>query len=298
MKIAFAHYRFHYEGREVATYGKCMVRELRARGHEVTEIPKTRFKDDNQYKQFDLLIDVDSGRDMNGDYGWHLHDAPVPIPSVAFFIDTHGKTDLHARISRRADHVFFAVWDKRNVFADHDSAHWCPNFTDLEFFDREQHKEAVPKFNFGFFGSKGGLDRADPMIALAQKYNWTYDVRQISIKGKHQWPRTAEAMANCKVLWNHGQKHDDPNLRVLESMAMGRVLINPQDDRSGIGYLFEPWIDYLPYVPYTCEELFERMKFAINRLDACAKIAENAYQKVIHNHLTKHRIKQIMEVVS
>jgi spore maturation protein CgeB len=205
---------------------------------------------------------------------------------------------MHSRIARRADHVFFAVWDKRDLFADHSSAHWAPNFTDLEYFNREHHKAITPEFDFGFFGSKGGLERAEPMKDIANKNNWTYDVRQVGSKGKHQWPSTAEAMSKCKALYNHDQKHDGPNLRVIESMAVGRVLITPNDPRSGMGYLFEPWQDYLPYTPYTCEGLEERMKFAIGRENACTQIAENAYQKVVKNHLTKHRINQILEVVN
>lgn len=297
MKIAFAHYRFFYKDKEVATYSRCMIRELEALGHEVIELDKTRLQNDNDYKQFDLLIDVDCGRNLEGKYDWHLVE-PIPIPSIVYLIDSHGKPDIHSKVARRADHVFFAVWNKRDLFADHQSAHWAPNFTDLEYFDKEKYKDIEPQYDFGFFGSKGGLNRADAMIDLAKKNNWTYDVRQVNKKGKHQWPATAEAMANCKVLWNHGQKHDCPNLRVIESMAMGRVLINPDDVRSGMGHLFEPWQDYIPYTPYTCEHLLERMKFAISRSDACEQISNNAYKKVIHNHLTKHRIKQIMEVIN
>jgi spore maturation protein CgeB len=108
---------------------------------------------------------------------------------------------------------------------------------------------------------------------------------------------TGIAMGRCKALFSHGQKHDGPNQRVLESMAVGRVLISDNDIRSGMGHLFEPWIDYLPYTPYSCEGLERAMLFVGRKPEACAKIAENAYNKVVKNHLIKHRVKQIMEVV-
>lgn len=296
MQILFAYYKHYYQDEVVPSYGTCMVRELRALGHDVIETGKERFDNLNKYKRFDLLIDLDSGRNSKGQYGWHLHDGPVPIPSVAYFIDTHGKQDIHAKCAARADHVFFAPWVKRDVFSDHESAWWAPCATDLEYFNLEQRSNK-PEFDFGFYGSKGGLDRAEPMIALCKKHSFTYDVRQISKQYKHQWPMTGIAMGRCKALFSHGQKHDGPNQRVLESMAVGRVLISDNDIRSGMGHLFEPWGEYIPYTPYSCEGLEKAMLFVKRKPEACAKIAENAYNKVVKNHLIKHRVKQIMEVV-
>lgn len=297
MKILFAYYRYFHDNEQVPTYAMCMVRELRALGHDVIEVNKTRFDDLEKYKRFDLLIDVDSGRDKKGKYEWHLANGPVPIPSVAYFIDTHGKPDIHARVSARSDHVFFAVWNKRDVFSDHESAHWAPCATDLNYFNQEQ-KVDKPQFNFGFFGSKGGLNRADPMIEVCKKHGFTYDVRQIASQYKIAWPHTGNAMGNCEALFNHGQKHDDPNQRVMESMAVGRVIITPTDIRSGIGFLFEPWQDYIPYTPYSCDGLEKAMLFTARKPEACEKIAQNAYNKVSKNHTIKHRVKQIMEVVN
>ncbi|GAH03311.1 unnamed protein product, partial [marine sediment metagenome] len=275
MQILLAYYRFYTNHDQIATYGMCMARELRALGHDVVEVDKKRFDKLEKYKRFDLLIDLDSGRNQKGEYDWHLTAGPVPIPSVAYFIDTHGKPEIHARVAARADHVFFAPWVKRDVFSDHDSAHFAPCATDLEYFNLSQRSD--PKFNFGFFGSKGGLDRTAPMIAQCQKHNFTYDVRQIAGQYKNSWPMTGIAMGRCEALFNHGQKHDDPNQRVMESMAIGRVLITPNDLRSGMGHLFEPWQDYIPYTPYSCDGLERAMLFVARKPEACAKIAENAY---------------------
>ena len=296
MKILFAYYKSYYNNEEVPTYGTCMVRELRALGHDVIESGKERFDDLDKYKRFDLLIDLDSGRNVKGEYEWHLANGPVPIPSVAYLIDTHGKPDIHARVAARADHVFFAPWVKRDVFSDHESSHWAPCATDLTYFNLGQRAEE-PSFNFGFFGSKGGLSRADAMIEICKKHSFTYDVRQIAGQYKQAWPMTGIAMGRCEALWNHGQKHDDPNQRVMESMAVGRVLITPTDLRSGLGHLMEPWQDYIPYTPYSCEGLERAMLFVGKKPEACAKIAENAYNKVAANHLIKHRVKQVMEVI-
>lgn len=294
MNILCAHNRWYDNyGEEIMTYSRCMVREFIKAGHMVVETGKQRLST-AEYKKFDFFIDVDSGRDAEGNYDWHLMD-PVPIPSAAFLIDSHGKPDLHRHIGHYADHVFFAVWNRRDLFADHKSAHWTPNFTDLAFL--EGSGDVDIDYDFGFIGSKKGLARAEPLRKIAQNNGWSCNVKEVAKKNGHRWPATAKEMLRCKVLFNHGQKHDDPNLRVMESMYCGRALITPNDPESGMGWLFEPWIDYIPYEAHTYKGLEERMTWAMNRPDACEQIANNAYRKVNANHLTRHRIKKVLEVI-
>lgn len=297
MKILFAHNLFYMGGTlaPIHTYSRCMMRELRALGHDVVEVTKEPLALE-KYKRFDLLFEVDCGRDLKGNESWHGHNREIPIPSVAYLIDSHGKPDLHYALQRNYTHVFFAVWDQRDLFRDHKSAHWCPNFTDAEHFN-PKFKAVVPKYDFGFFGSKGGLKRADKLKEYANKNGWSYHVAQAGNKGTQRWPATAQAMGECSILFNHGQKHDDPNLRVMESMAMQLPLITPSDPRSGIGYLFEPWQDYIPYEGYSFNGLEKAMHFAYHKREAAQRIAEAAWTKVMTKHLTEHRIAQIMGVV-
>ena len=297
MKIAFAANKWEHKGEKVWTYADCMVSDLESReGIEVTEVGKDRLTPE-EYAKFDLLIDVDSGRDTKGEYKWHLAE-PVNIPSVLYLVDSHGHPDLHQSLSIHADHVFFAVWAKRELFNGHSSEYWTPNFTDKHWFN-PGYKKLSPQFDVGFFGSKHGLDRTKPLEALCKIDGWSSDIRQVNKKGKPQWPHTAEAMGNCKVLFNHGQKHDDPNLRVIESMALNIPLITPNDPRSGIGYVFEPWQDFIPYEAYSYDGLQERLRFALDtHIEAAAEIATNAYNKVMDEHLTEHRINHILEVVN
>jgi hypothetical protein len=296
MKILFAYYKHYINHEPVPSYGRSMVRELKALGHDVIEVDKTRFDDPEKYKRFDLLIDLDSGRNTDGKYDWHLFKDRVPIPSVAYLIDTHGKPDEHARVAARADHVFFAVWDKRDVFADHPSAHWLPCFTDEEYFNLG-HRAETPEFNWGFFGSKGGLARAEPMILICKKHGFTYDVDQVGKQYRVQWPHTAQRMGNCEALYNCGQKHD-VNQRIFESMMVGRPLVTNYDDRMGIGWLFERWQHYIPYESYTMEGLERAMTFVARKPEAAKKIAEQAYNEVKQKHLVQHRVAKVLEVVN
>lgn len=296
MQILVAHTKAYYRDEQIITYSDSLVREIRAKGHAVTEVSKDRLSDDD-YKAFDLLVDIDCGRDLQGNYFFHAHDGPLPIKTAQIFIDTHGWSDLHKRVARHVDHVFFAVWDKRHVFEDLPSVTWFPNFTDLEIFDGEKHN-AEKTFDFCFFGSKGGIDRADKLVDFCKQNGYTYDVDEVGRRGKHRWPRTANRMAACRFGFNHGQKHDGPNLRVMETMAMKIPLICDNDPRDGKGYLFEPWQHYIPYEAYSYEGLEERMKWCLSHPKAAAKIAENAYNEIKNNHLAKHRVAQLLEVVT
>lgn len=299
MRIMLAHLARVWKDQTVETYARSMIRVLRERGHEVIEAGKTAHAD---YSDVDLLLDVDCGRNEQGELNWH-GEAVVPnVKSAVYLIDTHGNPSLHHRIAKNYNHVFFAVWAKRDVFSGHDSAHWCPNFTDKTWFDGAKYQGVVPSVDFGFFGSKGGLDRADRMKTVAEAYRWSYQVRQVNYQERHRWPHTAEAMANCKALFNHGQKHDGPNLRVIESMAMLRPLVTDHDPMDGMGKIFIPWFHYLPYGnfiketgTYSNEELEDVMQEALEPL--AHSIAQNAYNEVMAHHLVENRIDQILEVV-
>ena len=289
--------KFSYKDQLVQSYAQSVVREIKALGHEVTEIgPGTEWQHDFDFTSFDLVVDLDCGRNPHtGELNFRFHNTPSPIPSVVWFIDSHGNPTLHHRLARQYDHVFFAVWDKRDLFASHKSAHWCPNATDATWFN-SSFQSTHPSYDFGFFGSKMGLIRADPMKDICARHEWPCDVRQISTVNKHRWPYTAQAMGNCKALFNRGQKHDGPNLRVVESMAMGLPLISDQDPRSGMDKLFTPWEHYYPYDFSNYEGLEHLMKLVKTDYKKALNIGEAAMQEVHAKHLIKNRVQQMLEV--
>ena len=277
----------------VESYARCVHAELEKLGHTVDNVYGQEFTNPDYY---DVYLELDNGRDASGELGFgrHLTRSDIGIPMAVWFVDSHGRPDLHKALAPAYDHVFFAVWDKRDLFQGHPSAHWCPNATDPRFFYTD---EVEPQFDFGFFGSKTGLDRADTMIEICKKNGWTYDVRQIGGGPfKHKWPRTCEAMQNCKVLFNHGQKHDGPNLRVLESMAVGRPLISDLEERSGMSQLFKAGEHYLDYESYTKNGLEEKMKWAMENDVYALIMADRAWHEVRAKHLIKNRVEQMLEV--
>ena len=244
-------------------------------------------------KQADLFLDLDSGRNSEGNLSFQTEKPP--LPSAVRYIDTHGYPSFHKRLSYNYDHVFFAVWAKRDIFTHHTSVHWCPNASDSKYFYKDIQPDIHDSrpIDVGFFGSKGGLDRTDACRAICERHSWTTDFREIGRNGQ-RWPKTALAMAYCKVLFNQGQKHDGPNQRVIESMLMNRPLVTDHDDTDGMRELFEPGEHYLSYK--SDAELANNIEWCIREPSLATAMAKRAYEEALNKHQVKHRVAQILEV--
>ena len=287
----------------IETYARSMIRTLREKDHDVVVIPKEPLATDNAYKTSDVLLDIDCGRDKKGHLRWQGEKEKPPIKSMVYLVDSHGYPSAHRRLAKNYDHVFFAVWDKRDLFAKHPSAHWLPNFTDTKWFDRggvpyltTGTSEPVFPVDFGFFGTRGGHDRTIKLIELCIKNKWKCNVKEIGRNTGIRWPLTCLYMDSCKNLFNHAQKHDGPNLRVMESMAVGKPLVCDTDPRSGMDKLFDPFVHYIPY-EYDFSKLEEAMSFCMECPKEAQQIADNAYREVISKHLVGNRIDQMLEVL-
>jgi spore maturation protein CgeB len=290
---------FDKHGNPVISYSNSTHLALLKLGHTVTPMGEGHalesFKQiaTSALDQYELFLDVDSGRNKEGKLAFL--EEKCPIPSAVRYIDTHGYPSLHKRSAKFYDHVFFAVWDKRDIFTHHDSVHWCPNASDAKYF----YKDVLPEehdsrpLDIGFFGSKGGIDRADVLKDICSRHDWKVDIREIGKNGG-RWPATAEAMAQCKLLFNKGQKHDGPNQRVIESMLMNRPLLNDRDPRDGMSELFEEGEHYLGYA--SDSELADNIGWCLREPSLAGSMAQRAYALVIAKHQVKHRVEQILEV--
>jgi hypothetical protein len=275
----------------VETYARSVHYELEQLGHTVDNVYGQEFTNQSYY---DVYLELDNGRAPDGKLHFAENLDKVTIPKAVWFVDSHGQPDLHHLLAPHYNHVFFAVWARRELFTGHPSAHWCPNATDTRFF---YPIIGEPQFDFGFFGSQMGLDRADKMIDICEKQGWATDVRQIGGGPfKHKWPRTCHAMNGCATLFNCGQKHDGPNLRVLESMAIRRPLITEVDPKNGMDKLFVEGEHYLGYEAYTFKGLEEKMLYAKAHPGWSLSMAQKAYDLVVAKHLVKHRVVQMLEV--
>lgn len=296
MKIVVNHRTDYRDNKPVETYSRSYVHYLAKAGHEVTEIGEGLCDWSTvEFRNFDLLLDIDSGRNKQGELPF-IGDKINRVKKAVIFTDSHGHPTLHKRLSPHYNHVFFAVWSRRDLFAKHSSAHFLPNATDLRWFSPIEWGSDLFTFDFGFHGSKHGLDRADKLKEICAKNGWSHDVRQITNQYKQRWPHTALAMGQCLNLFNCGQKHDI-NLRWFESMACKRPLISDRDPMSGVDNLFQPWVHYVPYEAYTFKGLEEGMAWMLSYQDKCKVMAEAAYNLVKEKHTVENRVAQLLEVV-
>lgn len=273
----------------IETYARSVDRALVELGHKTSNVYNSEWDP----KDFDILLELDNGRDPQGNLGFGQHSGRTKgLPTAVWFVDSHGQPDLHKSLAPSYDHIFFAVWHRRDLFTGHKSAHWCPNATDPSFFYEILNDV---RFNFGFFGSKRGLDRANDMVEICKAQNWSYDVRSIGKAYKHKWPNTCEAMSNCAILYNRGQKHD-LNLRIFESMIVNRPLLNNIDEKNGMDQLFTLGEHYLGYSSKF--DLLSQMSYAIKNPTECAIIAAKAQKLVMEKHLIKHRVEQMLSVIT
>lgn len=285
-----------FDGAGAPCYAWSYVEAFREMGHFVRVTGEGR-PDDMWVdpEPWDLFLQIENGRNEKGELRLDLCP-DVQAPRAVLLIDSHGHPDLHAEVAKSYDHVFFAVWARRDLFAGHPSAHWCPNATDLKWFGAERFAHITPEFDVGFFGSKKGLSRADDLVAICKANGWTYDVRQVaSNRNVNRWPATGEAMARCRVLFNRGQKHDGPNQRVMESMAMGRPLLCDWDQQSGMSRLFGGGEHYVQYTDR--QDLEHSILLCMKEEAFTQNLARRGRAEVEANHLVKHRAAQILEVI-
>jgi len=308
MKIILG-YRMELDvkGRPIETYARSWHFYFKKAGHTVLPVGEGHpFKDIDDlgeiWKGFDLWLDIDNGRNKNGDLRFQYADQTrkekVNLPSAVRFVDTHGYPSLHHRAAKKYDHVFFAVWDKRDCFEGHKSVYWCPNASDERWF-YPIISPLTNKFSVGFFGTRGGIDRADELKEICEARRIECDVREVGRVGKQRWPETCKAMNDCRVLFNRGQKHDGPNQRVIESMLCGKPLITDRDPRDGMSKLFVENEHYLGYT--TKADLGIALDYALSEAGGentlALDMARRASALVRKKHLVQHRVEQVLEVV-
>lgn len=285
----------------VACYAQSCARILDERGHEVTAVGEgheIETLDKLNERDFDLLFEVENGRNTQGQLEFQQTKFNWKIPSVLWGIDQHGSPSLHRRAAKHYNHVMFAVWAQRDLFVNHPSAHWAPCATDLKWFNYCNYSHIDPTYQFSFLGSKGGLDRANPLISVCEKNGWTYNVKQVTKSHKHKWPMFAEELAKAKNLYNRSQKHDNPNQRVMESMAMKRpLLVDSTDNKDGLKKAFVEDVHFIGYDGFTYSDLEEKCKWVLDNPLAAREIAANAYIEVFRNHTIDSRMSLLMEII-
>lgn len=303
LKILVTYRQDIWNNQIVEKYARSVCKEILALGHQVKEAGPGHIKENFvniPFETYDHIIELETGRDDKGEFSYLVpksKDRKVKLPKTSvYFIDSHGHPSLHKRYAEYYDNVFFAVWSRRDLFAKHPSAHFLPNATDFTWFGYENFLNLQKQYHWGFFGSKGGLHRADILKAACEKYELSYRICQINRPQRHMWPATGMAMAECHYLFNHGQKHDI-NQRIFESMAARRPLLNDVDSTSGIEKLFTEGKHFIGYTDAK-GDFEEKFKWVIEHPVEVAEIAKSAYFLCKQKHQVKHRVKRMLDVIT
>lgn len=299
MNIVLAFRQDVRNGVPVECYPRSFYRVLKEKGHKVTscgEGHQISFLGELDQKKFDVVIEIENGRNSEGKLVFQQSEANWIIPSLLLAVDPHGSPGVHQYVSVCYTHILFSPWVKRDLYTRHPSAHWCPNSTDLKWFDRSLFKSITPQFDFVFHGSKLGLPRANKLVEICEKRKWTYSVKQISKSGKQKWPAFGQSLALGNIGYNFGQKCDSPNLRVMETMATGIPLLNDLTPLDGMGKLFVEGKHFIGY-QRDWSDLEEKMEWMIMNTSKCKEIAETAYLEVKEKHTIENRVNQILEVL-
>ena len=282
----------------VQCYAHSYVNEFKALGHcvDLRGINHSIQLNDFDLNGTDFILEIENGRDENGNLPFQVAELNTNIPKAVLLIDSHGHPDLHEIVAKKYDHVFFAVWARRDLFKEHKSAHWCPNATDLKWFGYENFKHVPKKNDIVFIGSKKGLIRANSLQEICTKHGWTADIREVVKPRRHRWPVTGEAMAAARIGYNRGQKHDGPNQRVMETMAGKLPLLNDIDSTDGMSKLFVHNKHYIGYDKNNASDLEEKLYHLLDNPGKAEQIALAGYNEVKENHLVKHRVKLISDI--
>lgn len=303
MKIALGYRQDIRADKKVLTYANSFHTAFEDLNCEVIPFGQGH-KNENinsEVRRCQVILELDCGRDSNGKFNWQVPLHPGLIAKTAIYaIDVHGNPDLHRELAPKYNYCFYAPWIQRDVYTGHPSATWLPNASDAAHFSRDlpNLKLIAPVFDWGFHGSRMGLGRAAELIEICQRLGYSYDVRECVKGGRHRWPSTPEAMRACRYTLNFGQRADSPNLRVIESMLVGRTLLTDRDDRDGMHKLFVEGKHYLGYNRQTKADLEDQVKWMMSNPDRCQTIADEAYKEAKRQHQIFNRAQTILEVIT
>lgn len=97
-----------------------------------------------------------------------------------------------------------------------------------------------------------------------------------------------------KIVFNQSN-HEEITSRVFEALACGCFLItNRIPAHTGFYQLFTPGEDLVLF--WNRLDLFRKIRYYLRHPDERERIAENGYRKVIANHSSAHRAKEILQI--
>ncbi len=209
----------------------------------------------------------------------------LPIPRVAYFIDTHINLDSHIQAAKRFDIVFLAQRKYIDAFKDSGIKHvfWLPLACDPEIHGK---KNVDVIREIGFVGSiTPAHQRRKQLLEHLDANGCKVDVQRLFLE------EMTEHFSASKIGFNNAIK-DDLNMRVFEALCSGTMLLT--DKADGLTEFFE---DKKHLVIYNDSDIAKTAKHYLANDDERLAIAEAGRKEVLANHTYRHRVEQIIKTV-
>ena len=208
-------------------------------------------------------------------------------PKACYLIDTHLHKETHLALSRSFDVIFLAQKAYVEEFSQKlgRPVFWLPLAADPEI-----HKPCFSEesFDIGFCGSI-----TNPLQMRSRR------LKRLALRFDVRFKRVfledmSEFLGGARVLFNDAVA-EDLNMRVFESLAMGKPLLTPYV--PGLSDLFSVTGKDAELCLYNDESLVSQARLLLETYQESLKMAERGRAKVLTAHTYHHRAKTILSVM-
>ncbi len=227
----------------------------------------------------DLYFYVDSGsREIEPDIDL------LPMPKIAYLIDTHVAPELRLAMARHFDCVFLAQKAQTEAFGEAglEEVHWIPLACWPELHAVPEQARRYDVSYVGSFSAEEGERRKDLLDQVAQRF-------PNHCIGRY-WPQAmARVYAESKIVVNACHNRD-VNMRVFEAMASGALLVT--DEADGLEDLFTDGEHLVIY--RNDAEVLDRIAYYLEHEEERERIARSGQRLVLAEHTYTHRMDAIL----
>ncbi len=210
----------------------------------------------------------------------------LPVPTAAYFIDTHLHLEEHVEKAKSFDFVFIAQREYLPEFekAGIKNVFWLPLAADPEIHRKFSDEK---KYDIGFVGSLYANPRRENLLnKLKEKFPLHYE--------RSFWTEMAKTLGESKIVFNNAVRND-LNMRVFETLGVGSFLLTDFPKKSAQDELFVNHEDLAVYKDPFIENV---VRFYLERDELREAIAARGHELVLNAHKYSDRAEELLDVLS
>jgi hypothetical protein len=259
---------------------------LRNLGHEVRHFISDFEPKESEWGKFDLHMWIDWGEDALSHV---LPYKPITMgnlhPSVYVPSDTHLGYDYRLMKAREFDHVFCnQLRAVEEFYRDGVKAQWLPHAVEPQAYPNAP--VSIKKYDIGFVGFLTFTKRVEMLDRMFREFpNFWY--------GQRLFEECAEIYRKSRIVFNTAAV-DDLNMRLWEATATGAFLLT--EWVPTLDHVFEDGKHLVSY--RTMDEAIEKAHYYLAHEDEREAIAKAGMEHTLSCGTYKHRIEEMLRVVS